>query len=139
MVSRCEDPKVTAYKYYGARGISVCERWHSVKIFFEDMGERPVGTSLDRIDNTKGYYKENCRWATRYIQSRNTSRTKTITWNGETKTVTDWGRQFNIPHTSLLSGLRCGKSLEEIISRHMADATKGTLAGLVNSTLTTNS
>ena len=72
MVQRCTNPKRDSWKYYGAKGITVCERWvGSFENFLVDMGNRPEGTSLDRIDGHKGYYLENCRWATGSIQSSN--------------------------------------------------------------------
>jgi len=76
MIRRCENPNDCSYKNYGARGITVCERWHNIQNFIDDMGERPQGCSLDRIDNEKGYYPENCRWTNGYNQSRNRRMTK---------------------------------------------------------------
>lgn len=71
MVSRCNNPKHGSYKKYGAKGIRVCERWLNFKDFLLDMGERPEGSSIDRIDNSKGYEPSNCRWTTPSIQSIN--------------------------------------------------------------------
>lgn len=64
MMSRCYNPKVKIYEYYGGRGITVCQKWHNFSGFYEDMGDRPDKLQLDRIDNSKGYSKENCRWIT---------------------------------------------------------------------------
>jgi hypothetical protein len=71
MLSRCTNPNVRAYQDYGARGISVCERWQKFENFLEDMGEPPVGLTIDRVDNNKGYQADNCRWATPVEQARN--------------------------------------------------------------------
>ncbi len=73
--ARCEYLGTAGYHHYGGRGIAVCERWHTFANFLADMGERPIGTTLDRIDNTKGYEPGNCRWATPAEQRRNSSRT----------------------------------------------------------------
>lgn len=72
MLARCkDDPKNRYYKDYASRGIKVCERWLDFRNFLEDVGVRPEGKTLDRIDNDKGYFKENCRWSTHKEQIAN--------------------------------------------------------------------
>lgn len=71
MIARCTNPYSVSYQQYGGQGISVCKRWRHFKSFLADMGQRPPGTSLDRIDNAKGYEPWNCRWASRSEQNRN--------------------------------------------------------------------
>lgn len=71
MRRRCSEPKNPSYQYYGGRGIKVDPHWSSYNNFLLDMGERPDGLSLERIDNEQGYYKANCKWATREEQAQN--------------------------------------------------------------------
>lgn len=87
MMTRCEWGNHPTYERYGAKGIKVCERWHKFENFKADMGERPEGTSIDRIDNTTGYFPGNCRWANRLQQSLNTSRTVFVVFNGRAMPV----------------------------------------------------
>ena len=77
MKHRCENPDSQVFKYYGARGIKVCDRWlHSFENFLKDMGKRPKGFQLDRINNNGDYEPSNCRWASRTINIRNGRSTK---------------------------------------------------------------
>ncbi len=74
MYKRCRNPKATGFERYGGAGVDICPEWmgeFGFQNFIKDMGERPIGTTLDRIDGTKGYFKLNCRWATRHQQAAN--------------------------------------------------------------------
>lgn len=78
MIQRCTNPKSRQYKQYGGKGISVCDRWkNSFEEFYRDMGKKPPNMSLDRIDPSKGYELQNCRWADKFIQARNKRKSKT--------------------------------------------------------------
>lgn len=79
MLRRCNNPKEAGYKDYGGRGISVCDDWYSFSNFFRDMGLRPKGTVIDRIDPNGNYCKENCRWADRTLSAYNTRKSITNT------------------------------------------------------------
>jgi predicted transcriptional regulator len=74
MLARCYKPATRGYARYGGRGIAVCDRWHSFENFLADMGERPPGMSIDRIDSDGNYEPGNCRWATRQEQEANKKR-----------------------------------------------------------------
>jgi hypothetical protein len=78
MLNRCENKNDPAYRNYGARGITVCDRWHDTSLFVEDMGPRPEGTSIDRIDNDGNYEMSNCRWADNYQQNSNRRNSRKI-------------------------------------------------------------
>lgn len=71
MKQRCSNPSTIGYKYYGGKGIGFYDEWEFFENFLRDMGERPQGKSLDRVDNNKGYYPENCRWSTYKEQANN--------------------------------------------------------------------
>lgn len=92
---RCYDQSSDRYPFYGARGIQVCERWRDdYDAFVDDMGLRPAGTTLERIDNAGNYEPGNCRWVTRAEQIRNTRRSKIINFKGRSKNLTDWASEF---------------------------------------------
>lgn len=109
MKQRCQNPNATGYFRYGGRGITVCDRWQSFDSFAADMGPRPAGTSLDRIDNGGNYTPRNCRWATKSIQQQNrrTAGKDAISIDGQLRSVQYWSRRFKVfPSTlRLISGI----------------------------------
>ena len=98
MKARCRDVNNSAY---GGRGISFCNRWLKFENFLEDMGPPPFGTSLDRLDNNKGYSKSNCRWATSAQQGENRRNTILLTLDGETKSLTAWAKKIGTSPSAL--------------------------------------
>lgn len=116
MKQRCYNPKNKAYKNYGARGITVCEKWlNSFEQFLEDMNIMPINKySIDRINVNKEYCKENCRWADINEQSNNKRNSYFIVFNGIKKTLTQWSKEFNIkPHT-IKGRIKRGWSLDKV-------------------------
>jgi len=106
--SRCLRPADPAYKYYGGRGITICQRWGSFKNFFADMGLPLPGMSIERINNNGPYAPENCKWATRLEQMANTRIAKHITHAGKTMCIGAWSREIGIHHTTVSYRLRVG-------------------------------
>lgn len=106
MKRRCYGKNHAEYANYGGRGISVCKYWHRFENFLADMGERPKGKSLGRIDNDGNYCPQNCRWETASEQMRNTTRNNLLTFNGVTKIITDWAADIGIAPNSLRKRLR---------------------------------
>lgn len=94
--SRCENIHDIRYGMYGGRGIAVCNEWRSFEGFYQDMGDAPEGMSIDRINNDGPYCKENCQWATNEEQCNNKSTNHVISFNGETRTMTQWARKIGI-------------------------------------------
>lgn len=115
MLQRCTNPRNSAYYMYGAVGITVCGEWSVFENFYTDMGPRPDGTSLDRIDSKGDYCKENCKWSTPREQANNTSRNKYLTIDGETKTYAEWGRVVGLQSRKISHRIRRGWSPEEAV------------------------
>ena len=117
MHRRCEDPTHRGYERYGARGIKVCERWsgpEGFEHFFEDMGVCPPGYQLDRIDGTKGYSPDNCRFVSLKIQNRNRSDNVWLEYKGEKLILKDWGDRFGVSGSFIKTRLDKGMSMREI-------------------------
>lgn len=123
MKQRCYNPNAVNYRFYGARGITVCDTWRNdFWQFVADVGKRPKGYSLDRIDNMRGYEPGNVRWASRKEQALNrrrpsfTGKFTDITYQGVTKSVVEWAAELNMHHNTLRERIRRGLSVEQILS-----------------------
>jgi hypothetical protein len=114
---RCENSKQPHHvRIYRNRGIGVCQRWASFDSFLSDMGLRPAGTTLDRIDGNRGYEPGNCRWVTPLEQAHNTRANVRITHAGRTLCIAEWAREIGIHSTKLSWRLRAGWPLAQALS-----------------------
>lgn len=118
MVQRCRNPKHKAYPSYGGRGIAVCARWaESFEAFLADVGARPSKRyTLDRRDNNRGYEPGNVRWATRKEQQRNRRNQRLLTFNGETRCLTEWAELRGMTAAVLATRLRLRWSVERALT-----------------------
>jgi len=117
MRARCLNTNHKHYSNYGGRGITICERWNDFRNFFADMGERPEGMTLERIDNSKGYSPENCRWATRKEQQNNMRRNRILQLNGKSMNLTQWAEYLGIKRKTLEKRLNIfGWSVERALT-----------------------
>lgn len=119
MKGRCLNPKDQAYDRYGAKGVTVCSEWLSFECFVRDMGPRPEGMSLGRIDNNKGYCKENCRWETKTQQNRNRSNCRPVTIEGVTKNLSEWAEEFGVSRRTLTNRLDRGCTSHDDLARRV--------------------
>ena len=119
MKSRCSNPKLKNYFRYGGRGICVCARWQRFDEFLEDMGVRPDGMTLERIDNEGPYSPDNCRWATRTEQANNTRRNRFVTAMGKTQTVSGWAHELGVSRFLIRDRLDAGIPAEQVIAAVM--------------------
>ena len=119
---RCNRESHKLFPYYGGRGIKVCLEWSDFSIFLEDVGPRPSSShSLDRIDNSKGYFKENVRWATRVEQQNNTRQNvKIITDNGIFN-MKEYCRKFGVSYGTLKSRRYRAKKAGKLVTKVFGD------------------
>jgi hypothetical protein len=119
MIERCRNPRTKQYEDYGGRGIAVCERWKLPKIgfhnFVADMGQRPDGYTLDRIDNSQGYSPENCRWASKKEQQRNQRGTRKVTIEGKEYVAADLAERAGIKTDAIVIRAQRGLTLEQVL------------------------
>ena len=117
ILTRCHNPKATDYAYYGGRGIFVCDRWRtSFENFFEDMGPRPDGLTIERGNNSLGYFPANCTWATREEQSNNQRSNRRYTYAGKTLTAVEWSVRVGVDLKMLRQRLWRGWPIEKALT-----------------------
>jgi hypothetical protein len=128
MKQRCLNPRHQAYANYGGRGITICDRWrHSFTTFLADMGPRPEGRTLDRVDNDGNYEPGNCRWATKSTQLSNRrpglrresstrSARRPATLDGVTRSLSQWAKSVGLSYCCVEKRLAKGWSIERALS-----------------------
>lgn len=117
MIQRCNNPKAPEHHRYGARGISVCERWRDFANFIADMGRRPAAhLQIDRIDNSGNYEPGNCRWATPKEQGRNMRSNVLLTHNGKTLCAAAWAEETGISWSCIRARIRRGWRHDKILT-----------------------
>jgi len=116
MKDRCQNPNCKGYDLYGRRGICVCERWQKFENFYADMGDRPDGKSLDRINNDGPYAPWNCEWRDNKGQSRNRRNNVWLEFNGKRQVIKDWANETGLHETTISYRLRQGWTVEEALT-----------------------
>lgn len=116
MLRRCSDSRDKRFIDYGGKGIKVCRRWHSFPLFLADMGEPGEGMTIDRKDNSKGYFKKNCAWASRAEQARNRSDNVFIEYGGKRLCLKDWGRETGIRWLTIRKRLELGWTVKDALT-----------------------
>lgn len=117
MHKRCYDPKSDRYKWYGEKGISICEEWHDFLTFREWALENGYTDQLtiDRIDGNKNYSPENCRWTDIKNQANNRSNNRILFYNGKPYTVSELTEKFNLKQHTIFNRLKLGWDVDRIV------------------------
>jgi hypothetical protein len=121
MKDRCLNKNNQNWDRYGGRGVKIADRWMNYRNFLADMGERPKGMTIERVNNDGHYEPGNCRWATRLDQGRNRSTCRRITYNGRTLSLTEWAEAIGVNPRTLKSRLRIGWSVERAFAAPVSD------------------
>lgn len=115
MKNRCFTTSQINFDIYGGRGITVCKEWSdSFLAFYRDMGPKPEGSSIDRIDTNGNYEPSNCRWATRLTQNTNKRNCKMIEFRGETHCASAWARILGVAYKTFWARLNYGWTMDQI-------------------------
>jgi len=129
MRDRCMNPNSRQWNDYGGRGVKICSRWDSFHTFVKDMGPKPKGCSLDRIDNNQGYSPDNCRWATRKVQQRNRRNTIFVTVGGKKYKAINLAEIAEVKVDTIVERVARGLSYADVVSREKLHNTDGLALG----------
>lgn len=117
MIQRCTNPNHKDYHNYGSRGITICKQWLEFENFLADMGERPRGHQIDRINNNKGYCRSNCWWVTAKTNNRNKRNNIFITYKNKTQLLIEWAEEFGMHYRTLYTRIfRYGWSIQKSLT-----------------------
>ena len=114
MLARCTCETNRSWKYYGGRGIIVCDRWKDFRIFLSDMGAPPTGGTIERRNNNGNYEPGNCHWASRTVQARNTRRSILIAYSDRTQSLSAWAAEFGVNYWRLHARYKLGWTPERM-------------------------
>lgn len=115
--NRCYNRNDPKFRYYGARGIRMCDRWKDFTLFLADMGRRPfAGATIDRKDNDGNYEPNNCQWSSKTAQARNRRTNNLLTFEGKTQCVTQWAEITGLPTTTIYQRKLAGWSDAETLT-----------------------
>lgn len=132
MIARCHDPRNPQFKDYGGRGIAVCQRWRdSPDAFIRDIGPRPAGMTLDRIDNDRGYEPDNLRWASRAEQQRNRRNNILVVVGGREMVLTDAAAEAGLSFNAVRKRMLRGWTIEDALSVPATRANRGSPRGKI--------
>jgi pentatricopeptide repeat protein len=131
MIRRCHNPNQESYRHYGAKGVTVCDRWRDFRNFIADMGEKPPGMTIDRIDPRRGYEPGNVRWADCKTQARNKTTAHMVTFRGQTKCIAEWAEELGIKAKTLRARLVDHKMpIDVALTRPVRSGHKNVTTGL---------
>lgn len=119
MRRRCLDENYPRYKDWGGRGITVCDRWMTFQNFYNDMGERPEGKTLDRIENNLGYCKENCCWNSPKQQCNNRRSNHLLTYRNRTLNISQWAEKTGIDPNTLKKRIYNGWDIKRALTTNL--------------------
>lgn len=128
MIQRSDNTNAKDYGHYGGRGIRVCDRWHDFALFLADMGERPDGLTIERIDNNRGYEPGNCRWATSLEQGRNKRNNVILTHAGRSMPISAWAAETGLGFQNIWNRHRSGWTDSDAVTKPIGPSGKKRIA-----------